>query len=151
MRFKTLILMAGMIVVIATAASACDKEKSAQSELSMATASFSVAGMHCGKCASQVKETLSKLEGVQNVIVSWEDSRALVEYNPEKVNPEQLLTTAQTTGFTVVREITDQTRLSSEKSCDMSGASACPHMNGQMTSGDAKSCCGAKKNKKGST
>ena len=30
MRFKTLILMAGMIVVIATAASACDKEKSAR-------------------------------------------------------------------------------------------------------------------------
>ncbi len=157
MRFKTLILMAGMVLLVsAVTALACDKDKQAKSEMSMAsancaTASFTVTGMHCGNCASHVKEALSKVEGVQNVIVSFEDSRAMVEYNPEKVKPEQLLTTAQTTGFTVVREVTEQTQLSSEKSCDMSKASACPHMNAQMTSGDAKSCCGAKKNKKGST
>ena len=155
MRFKTVMLTAGMILLIASvAALGCGKDKQANSEMSMAsancaTASFAVTGMHCGNCASHVKEALSKVEGVQNVIVSFEGSRALVEYNPEKVNAEQLLTTAQTTGFTVVREITDETKLSSEKSCDMS-AKACPHSTGQMTSGD-KACCGAKKAKKGST
>lgn|SRR5574341_1331241 len=157
MRFKNLILMAGMVLLVsAVAALACDKDKQVKSEMSMAsanyaTASFAVTGMHCGHCAAQVKEALSKLDGVQNVIVSFEDSRALVEYYPEKVKPEQLLTTAQTTGFTVVREVTEQTELSSEKSCDMSKAGACPHMTGQMTSGDAKSCCNSKKSKKGST
>ena len=156
MRFKSVLLMAGMILVMAAvAAFGCGKDKQAKSEMSMAsancaTASFAVTGMHCGNCASHVKEALSKVEGVQNVIVSFADSRALVEYNPEEVNAEQLLTTAQTTGFTVVKEVTDETKLSSEKSCDMS-AKVCPHSTGQMTSGDAKSCCGAKKAKKGST
>jgi copper chaperone CopZ len=149
-------LMAGMILLIASvAALGCGKDKEANQQMSMAsansaTASFAVAGMHCGNCASHVKETLSKVEGVQNVIVSFENSRALVEYNPEKVNADQLLTTAQTTGFTVVREITDEAKLSSEKACDMS-AKACPHPTGQMTSGQGKSCCPEKKAKKGST
>ena len=161
MRFKSVLLMAGMILVMAAvAAFGCGNDKEAKSQMSMAantnTAAFAVTGMHCGNCASHVKEALTKVEGVQNVIVSYEASRALVEYNPDQVTPEELLTSAQTTGFTVVREITDETKLSSEKSCDMSKcdmskAGACPHMNGQMTSGDAKSCGSAKKNKKGST
>jgi len=156
MRCKSVLLMAGMILLMAAvAAFGCGKDKEAKSQMSMAantnTVAFTVTGMHCGNCASHVKEALIKVDGVQNVIVSYEASRALVEYNPGKVTPEELLTSAQTTGFTVVREITDETKLSSEKSCDMSKASSCPHMNGQMTSGDSKSCCGAKKNKKGST
>jgi copper chaperone CopZ len=156
MRFKSVMLMAGMVLLIASvAALGCGKDKQAQQEMSMTsanctTASFKVTGMHCGNCAAHVRETLSKVEGVQNVIVSFEDSRAIVEYNPEKVNADQLLTTAQTTGFTVVKEVTDQTKLSSEKACDMS-AKACPHATGQMTSGQGKACCSDKKTKKGST
>ncbi len=156
MRFKSVMLMAGMILLIASvAALGCGKDKQASQEMSMAsancsTASFKVTGMHCGNCATHVKEALSKVEGVQNVIVSFEDSRALVEYNPEKVNSDQLLTTAQTTGFTVVKEVTAQTETSSGKACDMS-AKVCPHATGQMTSGQGKACCADKKVKKGST
>lgn len=157
MRFKSVMLMAGMILLIASvAALGCDKDKLTSQEMSMAsangaTASFKVTGMHCGNCAAHVREALSKVEGVQNVIVSFEDSRALVEYNPEKVNADLLLSTAQTTGFTVIKEVTEQTETSSGKACDMSAAKACPHATGQMTSGQGKACCPEKKAKKGST
>ena len=153
MRFKAVVLLTGMVVAGYVSAFACDQTKEAKAELTTtpAVASFAVSGMHCGNCAGYVKETLSKMEGVQNVIVSFEDSRALVEYNPEKVKGEALLTTAQSTGFTVFREVkeVEASKLSSEKGCDASKASSCPHMSSQL-SGEGKSCCG-KKAKKGTT
>ena len=154
MRFKTLALVTGLILVLALSAFACDKAKEAKAEAAATTqtTSFAVNGMHCGNCASHVKQALAKVEGVQNVIVSFADSRALIEYDPAKVSEDQLFGTAQTTGFTVVREIKEEktSKLSSEKMCDPSKASACPHPTGQMTGTDGKACC-AKKEKKGDT
>lgn len=151
MRFKAVVLLTGMVVAGYLSAFACDQTKPAKAELTTtpAVASFAVSGMHCGNCAGYVKEALSKMEGVQNVIVSFGDSRALVEYDPEKVKGEELLTTAQSTGFTVVREVKEASKLSSEKGCDASKASSCPHMSSQL-SGEGKSCSG-KKAKKGTT
>ncbi|OGC78450.1 MAG: hypothetical protein A2Z27_03720 [candidate division Zixibacteria bacterium RBG_16_50_21] len=156
MRFKTLALVTGLILVLALSAFACDKAKEAKAEAAATTqtTSFAVNGMHCGNCASHVKQALAKVEGVQNVIVSFADSRALIEFDPVKVSEDQLYSTAQTTGFTVVREIKEEktSKLSSEKMCDPSKASTCPHpcVEGQLTGADGKACC-AKKEKKGDT
>jgi len=46
---------------------------------------FSIEGMHCGSCAALIKETLEETEGVVQATVSFDDKIAFVEYDPNKL------------------------------------------------------------------
>lgn len=47
--------------------------------------------MTCGGCAIAARTVLTRLDGVEKAEVSYEESRAMVTYDPEKVDPEQMI------------------------------------------------------------
>jgi len=63
--------------------------------------SFAVDGMTCASCAKSVESRLRKLKGVQSVNVSYEKSRADVEFNPSTVTVKQLEKAIQEAGYKV--------------------------------------------------
>ncbi len=60
---------------------------------------FEVNGMTCGGCSSGLRLQVKKLEGVEDVKVSHEDSFASVTYDPDKVSPKDILKAIEKMGF----------------------------------------------------
>ncbi len=50
-----------------------------------------VEGMTCGACATSVKLVLKKVDGVTDAAVSYTTKRAVVHYDPARVNPAKLV------------------------------------------------------------
>jgi copper chaperone CopZ len=62
----------------------------------LATASFSIEGMHCEVgCAGVIQKKLAKLEGVQNAQVDFEGKTATITYDANKQTPEIMVQTVQ--------------------------------------------------------
>jgi Cu+-exporting ATPase len=62
----------------------------------LATASFSIEGMHCEVgCAGVIQKKLAKLEGVQNAQVDFEGKTAIITYDANKQTPEIIVKTVQ--------------------------------------------------------
>lgn len=71
----------------------------AQTALEPKTITFRVTGMTCGGCVIAVRKVLTRLEGVTKADVSYEDSRAVVTYDPEKVTVEHMIAAIKTLGY----------------------------------------------------
>jgi Cu2+-exporting ATPase/Cu+-exporting ATPase len=56
--------------------------------------------MHCGSCVALVEESLVELSGVASATVDLEAARAVVEYDPSQVGPEQLCAVVVEVGYT---------------------------------------------------
>ncbi len=65
-----------------------------------AQAELRVEGMHCGSCVALVEESLVELSGVASATVDLESARAVVEYDPSRVDPEQLRAAIVEVGYT---------------------------------------------------
>ena len=62
----------------------------------LATASFSIEGMHCEVgCAGVIQKKLAKLEGVQEAKVDFEGKTATITYDANKQTPEIMAQTVQ--------------------------------------------------------
>lgn len=59
-----------------------------------------VKGMTCGGCAIAARTVLERLDGVQRAEVSYEKSRAVVTYVPEKVTIERMIAALKELGYT---------------------------------------------------
>jgi copper chaperone CopZ len=66
---------------------------------SAVVSTFEVNGMTCGGCSSGLRLNVKKLEGVEDVKVSHEDSVASVTYDPEKVSTKDILKVIEKMGF----------------------------------------------------
>src|SRR5258708_28796167 len=62
-------------------------------------ASFAVEGMDCTACATAIEKKLKALDGVQSAIVSYEQKRAMVEFDVNKVTIAQLEQAIQDAGY----------------------------------------------------
>ena len=62
-------------------------------------ASFAVEGMDCTGCATAIEKKLKNLDGVQSAIVSYEQKRAKVEFDVNKVTIVQLEQAIQDAGY----------------------------------------------------
>lgn len=60
-----------------------------------------IAGMHCSLCTGTIEKALRRHSGVDKVAVSLTHEQALVEYDPNRVKPEELLTTLGQMGYSV--------------------------------------------------
>ena len=60
-----------------------------------------IAGMHCSLCTGTIEKALRRHAGVEKVAVSLTHEQALVEYDPNRVKPEDLLTTLGQMGYSV--------------------------------------------------
>jgi len=60
-----------------------------------------IAGMHCSLCTGTIEKALRRHPGVEKVAVSLTHEQALVEYDPKRVQPEELLTTLGQMGYAI--------------------------------------------------
>jgi Cu+-exporting ATPase len=64
-----------------------------------ATVSIPVAGMTCGGCAARVTRALEAVEGVRSAEVLLAEKRAVVTYDPARVQPAALAAAIRDTGY----------------------------------------------------
>lgn len=74
------------------------------------TVILNIQGMTCGGCAFGVRKVLTRLPGVSKADVSYEESRAVVTYDPAAVTIEQMRAAILTLGYkaTVVDSTTSK-------------------------------------------
>lgn len=59
-----------------------------------------IADMHCTSCSVLIDTILEELPGVTSSKTSYAEQRVEVEFNPEQVTPEQMITAIKTEGYT---------------------------------------------------
>src|SRR5690349_2254413 len=62
-------------------------------------ATFDVAGMDCASCVSHVEKAIGKVGGVQACQVNLARGRAVVQFDPEKTNPNQIANAISESGY----------------------------------------------------
>ena len=67
----------------------------------MQTVTLGISGMTCGGCVRSVTNVLKALDGVAKAEVSLENKAAVVDYDPGKVQLEQLKRSVVEAGFEV--------------------------------------------------
>lgn len=60
-----------------------------------------IAGMHCSLCTGTIEKALARHAGVDKVSVSLTHEQALVEYDPARVQPQDLLQTLSEIGYSL--------------------------------------------------
>jgi mercuric ion binding protein len=63
------------------------------------TVTLSVAGMTCAACPVTVKKALSKVEGVEKIVIHYDQKEAVVTYDDAKTNVEALTKATENAGF----------------------------------------------------
>ncbi len=67
--------------------------------ISSATVVLHIDGMDCRGCAKGLEATLSRLAGVHNATVKFEEENAIISYNPTQVQPKTFVERVQETGY----------------------------------------------------
>ena len=58
-----------------------------------------VEGMHCGSCAERIEDTVRALDGVVSADVDFEQTRAIVVYDPRRISPSRIIAAIEDAGF----------------------------------------------------
>ena len=58
-----------------------------------------IAGLHCSLCTGTIEKALGRMDGVEQVAVSLTHEQALVDYDPDRVRPETILSTLRDIGY----------------------------------------------------
>lgn len=64
-----------------------------------ATLTLTISGMHCEGCADGIKAMLKRTEGVTKADVSFDDKRAVVEYDPAMTSPTKIIEAIEKLGY----------------------------------------------------
>src|SRR5260370_42086263 len=60
-----------------------------------------IGGLHCSLCTGPIEKALGRKPGVDKVAVSLPHEQALVEYDPARADPAELLQTLRDIGYTL--------------------------------------------------
>ena len=60
---------------------------------------LSVEGMHCGSCVALIEETLSEQDGVTSATVDLESARAVVGFDPARIDVSALTAAVTEAGY----------------------------------------------------
>ncbi len=60
-----------------------------------------IGGLHCSLCTGTIEKALGQHDGVDKVAVSLTHEQALIEYDPQRTQPEELLQTLKDIGYTI--------------------------------------------------
>ena len=58
-----------------------------------------IAGLHCSLCTGTIEKALGRQGGVEKVAVSLTHEQALVDYDPSRIGPEDILTALRDIGY----------------------------------------------------
>jgi len=100
-RLTSLVLLTTALLLSSCSQSADERttESSKPAPENIQVVTLDVHGMTCSGCEFNVKSALKKLDGVQDVDASYEDAAAVVKYDPEKVQLDQLIESVNSTGY----------------------------------------------------
>src|SRR5687767_9676873 len=65
---------------------------------------FPVTGMTCASCSTRVEKALKKVSGVEGAQVNLATEQASVTYDPQQVQPQQLVAAVESAGYRVTSE-----------------------------------------------
>jgi cation transport ATPase len=60
-----------------------------------------VGGLHCSLCTTTIEKALGRRSGVERVAVSLTHEQALVDYDPRRIRPQDLVDTLREIGYTI--------------------------------------------------
>ncbi|MHB8494623.1 MAG: heavy metal translocating P-type ATPase [Casimicrobiaceae bacterium] len=60
-----------------------------------------IGGLHCSLCTGTIERALGRQSGVEKVAVSLTHEQALVEFDPKKIHPKEILGTLRDLGYTL--------------------------------------------------
>jgi len=60
---------------------------------------LTIEGMHCESCAAGVEMFVSQMEGIASVQVGYETKKGVVEFDPQKINAEQIVKAVEELGY----------------------------------------------------
>lgn len=66
---------------------------------SIEVVTLAVEGMTCGGCTLATRKVLTRLDGVEKAVVTYEPPRAVVTFDPDKVTSEQMIAAIKTLGY----------------------------------------------------
>ena len=72
----------------------------APSSAALDTAVLNIEGMDCGGCTIATRKVLERLDGVMKADVSYEEKRAVVTFDPQKVTTQQMIAAVATLKYT---------------------------------------------------
>ena len=58
-----------------------------------------IIGMHCANCATTVGRNLKRMIGVDEAIVSYASERAVIDYDPKRVTPDEMIAMIKDLGY----------------------------------------------------
>lgn len=101
-RISVAITIAGIALVGLVAWSAIAGDGADQDEAGNAvtSSSFNVTGMTCGGCEAGVRRVVKKLEGIEAVEASYKNGTATVDYQADKVTPDDIIAAIEKLGYT---------------------------------------------------
>ena len=70
----------------------------------MKKAAYLVEGMTCGGCERTVQKVITNLEGVESAKADLQTSTVSIEYDPEKVDIDQIKSAVNSVGYKFVGE-----------------------------------------------
>lgn len=88
---KKLVALVALVTLVAT--------MSTVAWAAIKTVTLSVPGMTCEACPITIKKALSKLAGVQKVVVSFEKREAVVTFDDAKTNVDALTKATANAGY----------------------------------------------------
>ena len=76
-----------------------NNEPSSAIGLNNAQLAVSIPTMDCPACAVGIQGKLNKLEGIENTQITYENKKAIIAYDPKKINKQSILEAIESTGF----------------------------------------------------
>ena len=58
-----------------------------------------IEGMHCTGCSNRLEKVLNNTDGVEKATVSFEEKQAIITYNENQIDIEQIKQAIQDAGF----------------------------------------------------
>jgi len=68
---------------------------------------FDILGMECVNCSNSIKTFLENTEGIKSVIVNYTSENAVIEYDPEIIKSEAIISHIKKLGYDVVEDTDD--------------------------------------------
>ena len=60
---------------------------------------LNIEGMHCTGCSTRLEKVLNNTDGVEKATVSFEQKQAIITYNENQIDIEQIKQAIQDAGF----------------------------------------------------
>lgn len=58
-----------------------------------------IEGMHCTGCSNRLEKVLNNTDGIEKVVVSFEDKKATITFDESKTNIEKIKEAIEDSGF----------------------------------------------------